>query len=67
MKWEDTMSFKKIFVIWLAITALSGAAFYLLKTMVSHHPLWAWAIPVLYIGVLILFVLYLLGAKGDKK
>ena len=30
------MTFKKIFVIWLIITALSGAIFYLLKTMFSH-------------------------------
>lgn len=61
------MTFKKTFVIWLVITALSGAAFYLLKTMVNSHPLWPWAVPVLYVGVLILFVLYLLSAKGEKK
>lgn len=61
------MSFKKIFVIWLVITAVSGAKFYILKTMFNTHPLWPWAVPVLYIGVLILFVLYLLSAKGEKK
>jgi hypothetical protein len=61
------MTFKKNFVIWLVITALSGAAFYLVKTMFKSHPLWPWAIPVLYVGVLILFVLYLLSAKGEKK
>jgi hypothetical protein len=61
------MTFKKIFVIWLVITALSGLIFYLLKTIVKAHPLWPWAVPVLYIGVLILFVLYLLSAKTEKK
>jgi hypothetical protein len=61
------MTFKKIFVIWLVITAMSGAIFYLLRTMVKTHPLWPWAVPVLYIGVLLLFVLYLLSAKGEKK
>jgi hypothetical protein len=61
------MTFKKTLAIWLAITAGSGAIFYLLKTMVKGHPLWPWAVPVLYIGVLILFVLYLLSAKDEKK
>jgi hypothetical protein len=61
------MPFKKIFVIWLVLTALSGVIFYLLKTMVRTHPLWPWAILVLYGSVLILFVLYLLSAKEDKK
>jgi len=61
------MTFKKILVLWLVITALSGLIFYLLKTLANSHPLWAWAIPVLYIGALILFVLYLLSAKGEKK
>jgi hypothetical protein len=61
------MVFKKIFVIWLVITALSGAKFYLLRIMFKTHPLWPWAVPVLYIGVLILFVLYLLSLKGGKK
>ena len=35
--------------------------------MFNEHPLWPWAVPVLYIGVLILFVLYLLSVKGGKK
>jgi hypothetical protein len=61
------MTFKKISVVWLVITALSGVIFYLLKTLAKGHPLWPWAIPVLYVGVLILFVLYLLSAKGEKK
>ena len=61
------MNFKKIFVIWLVITALAGGKFYLLKTMFHSHPLWPWAVPVLYVGVLILFVLYLLSTKGEKK
>jgi hypothetical protein len=59
------MTFKKISVIWLVITALSGLIFYLLKTLVPSHPLWAWAFPVLYVGVLILFVLYLLSKKAQ--
>ena len=61
------MTFKKIFLIWLVITAVFGGLFYLLKTIVNSHPLWAWGILVLYGGVLILFVLYLLSAKGEKK
>ena len=61
------MPFKKIFAIWLALTALSGVTFYLLKTMVRTHPLWPWGVLVLYGGLLVLFVLYLLSAKRDKK
>jgi len=61
------MTFKKIFLFWLAITAVAGATFYALKIMFKGHPLWPWAVPYLYIGVLILFVLYLLSAKGEKK
>jgi len=61
------MTFKKIFVIWLVITALAGAKFYILRTMFKTHPLWPWAVPVMYVGVLILFVLYLLSVKGEKK
>ncbi len=61
------MTFNKILGIWLVITALSGAAFYLMKTMFHGHPLWGWAVPVLYVGVLILFVLYMLSLKGEKK
>jgi hypothetical protein len=63
---EETMTFKKILAIWLVINVVFAAAFYLLKTMVKTHPLWPWAIPVLYIGVLILFDLYLHSAKGEK-
>ncbi len=34
-----------------------------MKTVFKGHPLWPWAIPYLYIGVLILFALYVLTAK----
>lgn len=61
------MAFKKICLIWLVITAVFGGLFYLIKTIFRIHPLWPWAVPVLYVGVLILFVLYLLSAKGEKK
>ena len=61
------MTFKKIFLIWLVITALAGGKFYFISTMFKSHPLWPWAVPVLYVGVLILFVLYLLRVKGEKK
>lgn len=57
------MAFKKIFIIWLLITAVSAVLFYLVKTMFKAHPLWPWAFPYLYIGVLILFALYALTAK----
>ena len=59
------MAFKKILLGWLLITAVSGGLFYLLKTMFKAHPLWPWAIPYLYIGVLILFALYVLTAKKE--
>jgi hypothetical protein len=62
---EDIMAFKKIFLIWVLITAFSGGLFYLVKTMIKSHPLWPWAIPYLYIGVLILFALYVLAAKKE--
>jgi hypothetical protein len=64
---EEIMIFKKIFIIWLVITAVFGGLVYLIKTIFPHHPLWSQAFPILYIGVLILFVLYLLSAKGEKK
>jgi VIT1/CCC1 family predicted Fe2+/Mn2+ transporter len=57
------MAFKKISVIWLLITGVSAALFYFLKTVFKGHPLWPWAVPYLYIGVLILFALYVLTAK----
>jgi len=57
------MAFRKVFGIWLAITAVSGALFYLVKTVFKGHPLWPWAIPYLYVGVLILFALYVLTPK----
>jgi hypothetical protein len=59
------MAFKKIFFIWVLITAISGGLFYMVKTMIKAHPLWPWAIPCLYIGVLILFALYVLAAKKE--
>ena len=59
------MAFKKIFIIWLLITVVSGALFYLSKTVFKSHPLWPWAVPYLYIGVLILFALYVLTAKKE--
>jgi hypothetical protein len=57
------MSFKKIFAIWLVISLLSGIAFFLVKTLLNDHPLWPWAIPFIYIAVLILFALYVLTPK----
>lgn len=57
------MAFKKIFFIWLLITAVAAAKFYVLKKFFASHPLWPWAVPHLYIGVLILFALYVLTAK----
>ncbi|MBN2345011.1 MAG: hypothetical protein JXO51_01385 [Candidatus Aminicenantes bacterium] len=57
------MVFKKISVIWLLITAVSAVLFYVVKTVFKGHPLWPWAIPYLYIGVLILFALYVLTVK----
>jgi hypothetical protein len=60
------MTFKKILAIWLAVTAVSGAGFYFMKIVFKSHPLWGWAVPVLYVGVLILFDLYLHSAKGQK-
>jgi len=60
------MAFKKIFLIWLVITAVCGGLFYGMKTLFQGHPLWPWAIPYLYIGLLILFVLYLLAEKKKK-
>ncbi len=59
------MAFKKIFFIWVLITAISGGLVYLVKALFKTHPLWPWAIPYLYIGVLILFALYVLAAKKE--
>ena len=60
------MSFGKIAGIWLLITAVSAALFYVLKRFVPGHPLWPWAVPVLYIGVLILFALYVFTKPQQK-
>ena len=59
------MAFKKIFIIWLLITAVSGGLFYAAKIVFKAHPLWAWAFPVLYPGVMILFALYVLTKKKE--
>jgi len=59
------MAFKKIFLLWVIITAVFGGIFYLVKTFFKAHPLWPWAIPYIYIGVLILFALYVLTAKKE--
>ena len=59
------MAFKKIFIIWLLISALSGGLVFLVKMLFKTHPLWPWAVPFLYIGVLILFALYVLTAKKE--
>ena len=59
------MAFKKIFIAWLLITAVSGGLVYLVKILFRSHPMWPWAIPFLYIGVLILFALYALTAKKE--
>ncbi len=57
------MPFKKISLLWFLITIVSGALVYAVKTVFTDHRLWPWAIPFLYIGVLILFALYVLTAK----
>jgi len=60
------MAFKKIFWIWLLITVVSGALFKLVGVVIKGHPLWHWAVPILYIGVLILFALYVLTKPQQK-
>ncbi|MDY0297790.1 MAG: hypothetical protein RB296_10775 [Acidobacteriota bacterium] len=60
------MAFKKIFWIWLLITVVSGALFKLVALVIKGHPYWPWAVPVLYIGVLILFALYVLTKPQQK-
>ena len=60
------MAFKKIFAIWLLITIVSGALFKVAKVVITGHPLWPWAVPYLYIGVLILFALYVLTKPQQK-
>ena len=57
------MAFKKIFIIWLLISALSVGLVYLVKVLFHSHPLWPWAVPFLYVGLLILFALYVLTGK----
>jgi hypothetical protein len=57
------MAFKKISLIWFLITFVFGALFYVVKLVFNTHRLWPWAFPYLYIGVLILFALYVLTAK----
>jgi len=57
------MAFKKIFLFWLLITIVFGALFYAVGNLFKGHPLWPWAFPYLYLGVLILFALYVLTAK----
>ncbi len=60
------MAFKKISMYWLLITIVFGALFYAIKTLFKGHPLWPWAVPYVYVGVLILFALYVLTAKKKE-
>lgn len=59
------MAFKKILLFWLLITIVSGGLVYAVKFLIHGHPLWPWGIPFLYLGVLILFALYILTKKKE--
>jgi hypothetical protein len=59
------MTFKKVLLYWSLITIVFGGLVYVVKLLAKGHPLWPWGIPFLYIGVLILFALYVL--TGNKK
>jgi hypothetical protein len=59
------MAFKKVSLYWLLITIVCGGLVYAVKMLAKGHPLWPWGVPFLYIGVLILFALYVL--TGKKK
>jgi len=59
------MAFKKILLFWLLITVVFGAMVYAVKILFKGHPLWPWGVPYLYIGVLILFALYVLTKKKE--
>jgi len=59
------MAFKKILLFWLLITIVFGALTYAVKILIKGHPLWPWGVPYLYIGVLILFALYVLTKKKE--
>jgi hypothetical protein len=60
------MAFKKIALYWCLITIAFAALFYAVAKFIKGHPTWPWAAPVLYIGVLILFSLYVLTAKKKE-
>ncbi len=59
------MKFNKIFLIWLLITVVFGVVTYLVNQFFPTHTLWPFGIAFLYIGVLILFLMYLISFKKE--
>ncbi len=59
------MKFNKIFLIWLLITVVFGVVTYLVNHFFPTHTLWPFGIAFLYIGVLILFLMYLISSKKE--
>jgi hypothetical protein len=59
------MKFNKIFLIWLLITVVFGVVTFLVNRFFPTHTLWPFGIAFLYIGVLILFLMYLISSKKE--
>jgi len=59
------MKFKSIFLIWLIITLIFGLITYLLNTYFPSHTLWPFGAAFIYLGVLMLFTLYVVSQKKE--
>jgi uncharacterized membrane protein len=59
------MNFKKIFLIWLVITVVFGIFTFLVNHFFPTHTLWPFGVAFLYIGVLMLYMMYLISTKKE--
>ena len=59
------MKFNKIFLIWLVITVVFGVITFLVNYLFPDHTLWPFGVAFLYIGVLILFLMYVISSKRE--
>lgn len=59
------MKFKSIFFIWLVITVVFAVITYLLNTTFPTHTLWPFGAAFIYLGVLILFTLFVISQKKE--
>lgn len=60
------MNFKKTFIIWLLVTIVSGLLTFLVNKFFPSHTLWPFGIAFLYLGTLLLFLMYLVTIPKQR-